>query len=34
MVVIDGASKLSGPTSVARTWWKDQIAAGWTAVSK
>lgn len=33
-VMIDGEHKLSGPTSYARSWWKEQIAAGWTAVSK
>ena len=33
LVMIDGASKLSGPTASARTWWKDQIAAGWTVAS-
>lgn len=31
MVLVDGASKLSGPIKTARAWWKDQIAAGWTA---
>ena len=30
MVVVDGEPKLSGPTLSARTWWKAQIAAGWT----
>lgn len=30
MVMIDGNSKLSGPVSLARKWWKDQCAAGWT----
>lgn len=32
-VMIDGESKLSGPTEHARTWWKAQIAAGWVPVS-
>ena len=32
-VMIDGQSKLSGPTPSARTWWKDQLAAGWTVAS-
>lgn len=32
-VMIDGEHKLSGPTSAARTWWKGQIAAGWTVAS-
>jgi len=29
LVMVDGQSKLSGPTATARTWWKNQIAAGW-----
>ena len=33
LVMVDGASKLSGPTPSARAWWKDQIAAGWTVAS-
>ena len=33
MVVVNGDSKLSGPITAAREWWRDQIAAGWTAAS-
>lgn len=33
LVMVDGEHKLSGPTSAARAWWKDQIAAGWTVAS-
>ena len=33
MVMVDGEHKLSGPTASARTWWKDQVAAGWTVTS-
>ena len=29
-VMVDGEHKLSGPTEAARTWWKAQVAAGWT----
>jgi hypothetical protein len=33
MVMVNGNSKLSGPTAMAREWWKGQIAAGWTVAS-
>ena len=33
MVMVDGQSKLSGPTPTARVWWKDQLAAGWTVAA-
>jgi hypothetical protein len=33
MVMVNGEQKLSGPTPSARTWWKDQIAVGWTVAS-
>jgi hypothetical protein len=31
--MVNGEHKLSGPTASARTWWKDQIAAGWMVAS-
>ncbi len=33
MVVVNGASKLSGPIARAREWWKAQIGEGWTVVA-
>lgn len=33
MVMVNGDQKLSGPVANARAWWREQIAAGWTAVS-
>lgn len=30
VAVVDGDSKMSGPTASVRAWWKEQLAAGWT----
>lgn len=32
-IMVEGEHKMSGPTEGARTWWKAQIAAGWTVAA-
>lgn len=31
MVLVDGDSKMSGPTESARKWWREQLEKGWKA---